>query len=692
MTSANAPVPPTAPRRPHTIIQHGETRVDDYFWLRDRADPAVIDYLKAENAYTDQMMAHTRPLQEQLFAEMKGRIQERDEGVPEKLGDFYYYWRMEAGQQYPIHCRKRGSLGAPEEVLLDENELAAGQPYFHLGVFQISDDQRWLAYSVDTSGAETYTLRIKDLATGQALPEHIPNTYYGLAWAADNRTLFYNILDAAKRPYKVYRHVIGTDPAQDVLIHHEEDEAFFTSVSRTSSKAYLLLNLSAGTTTEVRYLPADQPEGAFQVFAPRRREVEYSIAHHGERFFILTNEGALNFKLLAAPVANPARENWREIVPHRDGVMIDGMCVFRHHLARFEREGGLKRIRITSLSADGAGEDFSGRDVGFPEPAYNITPGANEDFDSGTLRFTYTSMVTPNSVVDYDMATGAWDVKKRDEIPSGYDPSQYQSERLMATAPDGKRVPISIVYRKDLQRDGMRPMLLTGYASYGSSYDPGFDANRLSLLDRGFACAIAHARGGAEMGRAWFEDARLLHKKNTFTDFIACAEYLIAQGYTSRERLAIIGRSAGGLLAGAVTVLRPDLFCAVIADVPFVDVINTMSDPTIPLTVIEYAQWGNPDDKAIYDYMKTYSPYDNTTARDYPNLLITAGLDDPRVAYWEPAKWAARLRALKTDGNLLLLKIDLEAGHGGPSGRYSRLREVAFRYAFVMDRLGLTLA
>jgi oligopeptidase B len=672
-----------APRRPHLIHQHGETRVDDYFWLRDRDDPQMLAYLNAENAYTERAIAHTQPLQAQLFAEMKGRIKETDLSVPEQIDDYFYYTRSEAGKQYTIHCRKHGSLGAPEEILLDENTLAEGQLYFRLGVFHVSPDHRWLAYSTDTSGAETFTLFVKDLQTGELLPERLPNTYYAAEWANDSHTLFYNSLDGAKRPFRLYRHVLGTGPVQDELVYEELDNTFSVWVGKTSSKAYLLLFLAAGSTTEVRYAPADQPHAEFTIFQPRKHDVEYSLAHHSDRFYILTNEEAQNFKLLVTPVSAPSREHWRELVPHRAEVLLDGIHVFRDFLVRYERQGGLRCIRISDT--DGARE----RSVAFPEPVYAVYPGANEDFNARALRFSYSSMVTPESVVDYDMANGAWQVRKRQELPSGYDPAQYWSERLMATAPDGTSIPISLVYNRNrFKRDGSSPLLLTGYGAYGFSQDPGFDASVLSLLDCGVAFAIAHIRGGSEMGRAWFEAGRLLHKVNSFTDFIACAEHLAAHGYTSSDRLAITGTSAGGLLMGAVTNMRPELFRVVIANVPFVDVISTMSDPTIPLTVLEHDEWGNPDDRAYYDYMKTYSPYDNVTAKAYPHMLVIGALDDPRVPYWEPAKWVAKLRALKTDDHLLLLKMNLDAGHGGPSGRYNWLKDLAFRYAFILDRLG----
>ena len=675
--------PPLAPRRTHAITQHGETRVDEFFWLRDREDPSVLAYLEAENAYTQQAMARTLNLQAQLFAEMKGRIKETDRSAPARIGDYWYYTRTEEGRQYPIHCRRFVSLDAPEQMLLDQNALAAGSPYFRIGGFRVSPDHRWLAYSTDTSGDETYTLHIQNLETGEVLPDQITNTYYGIEWTNDSRAVLYNVLDDAKRPYKVFRHIVGADPASDTLLHHETDDAFFAWVSKTSSKAYLLIQLRSNTTTEVHYAPADQTDAEFAMFQPRQHGIEYQLNHHGDgpgegRFLIVTNENALNFKLMTTPATAPSKENWTEMVPHRPDVLLEHVDAFRDFIARYERQDGLPRIRYTR--PDGSDE----RDIAFPEPVYTLSPGANDEYGAAQLRFHYASMVTPNSVIDYDLAAGTWTVRKQEEIPSGHDPAHYETRRLMATAPDGCAIPISIVYKKGFSRG---PALLTGYGAYGASYDPGFDARRLSLLDRGMAFAIAHVRGGDEMGRAWYENGKLLHKMNSFTDFIACAEHLIQQGYTSPDQLAILGASAGGLLMGAVMTLRPDLFHAVVADVPFVDVISTMSDPTIPLTVTEYEEWGNPADKVYFDYMKRYSPYDNVTTRDYPNVLVTAGLNDPRVQYWEPAKWVARLRAHQTDDHEILLKTNLSAGHGGSSGRYDYLRDWAFKYAFILDCL-----
>ncbi|HJZ48850.1 MAG TPA: S9 family peptidase [Roseiflexaceae bacterium] len=678
--------PPVARRIPHAVSLHGETWDDPYYWLRDRSNPEVLAYLKAENEYLEQAMRHTQPLQEQLYAEMRGRIKEIDNTVPVQRGDYYYYSRQEQGKQYPICCRKHGSLDASEEVLLDQNQLAEGQSYFHLGVFKVSPNHQLLAYSIDTAGTEVYTIFVKDLASGALLPDQIVGAYYGVEWANDNRTLFYNTLDEALRPYKAFRHTLGASVADDVLVYHEADESFYLNVAKTRSNDYVLIMLESTTSTEARFVPADRPQADFAVVQPRRPDLEYAVAHHGQDFLIVTNDQAENFKLVAAPVATPGREYWREIIPHRPDVLVDGIDVFGDYLAVYERENGLKRIRI---SRPDGGEP---RYVPFPEPVYTFTPGPNEEFATTTLRFTYSSLVTPDSVIDYDMRAGTWQQRKQDEIPSGYDPSRYQSERIYATAADGAHVPISLVYPKSITRDGGNPMLLYGYGAYGFTIDPGFDSKRLSLLDRGFVYAIAQVRGGSDLGRAWYNAGKLLHKRNSFTDLIACAEHLIAQGYTSKSRLAIMGGSAGGLLVGATVTMRPDLFKAVIAQVPFVDVINTQSDPSIPLVVPEYTQWGNPANKDEYEYMKSYSPYDNVAAVDYPHMFVTGGLNDPRVAYWEPAKWVAKLRATKTGQHLLLLRTNLSTGHFGASGRYDELKEVAQEYAFLIDVMGVGIS
>lgn len=677
------PQPPIAPRRPHLITQHGRTRTDDFFWMRERDNAEVIAQLEAENAYANAVMAHTAELQKQLFQEMKGRIKEQDVSAPVKDGAYFYYTREEEGQQYPIHCRKHGNLDAAEEVLLDENALAQGHDYFRVGNFEVSPDHRWLAFAVDTDGSELYTLRIKNLATHEELPDRIANTYYGLEWAKDSRTLFYVTLDEAKRPDKIFRHVVGDDAANDALMLHEPDDQFWVNLGKSSSKDYIIASLGAFDNGEARVLRADQPDGAFVILQPRSKGIEYHIDHAGEHFYILTNEDAQNFKLMAAPAQNPSRENWREVIPHRSQVFIEWQLHFKRHLVRFEREGGMRRIRI--CNHDGSAE----REVAMPEPAFAVWPVGNAEFDSDALRFAYQSMITPMQIVDVDMNTGEWTVRKEQEIPSGYDKSQYKTERIEAIAADGKHVPISVAYKKGVPLDGSAPLVLYGYGAYGASIEPWFSTRHLSLLERGVIFARAHIRGGAELGRAWYDDGRLLHKKNTFTDFIACAEHLIAHGYTSKERLGAWGASAGGLLMGAVSNMRNDLFKAVLAEVPFVDVVNTMSDASIPLTAMEWDQWGNPDDENFFDYLMSYSPYDNVEAKRYPNILATAGLNDPRVQYWEPMKWVAKLRATKSDDNWLLLRTNMGAGHGGASGRFDALIEEAFQYAFFLDRLGV---
>jgi len=682
--ATSGPKPPIAPRIPLTQTVHGHTLNDDYHWLRDRNDPKVIEYLQAENDYTKALMAHTNPLQEKLYQEMKGRIKETDLTVPVKIDDYYYYTRTFEGKQYRVHCRKRGSLDSTEEILLDQNELAAGHDYFRVGVFAVSPSHRLLAYSTDTAGSEMFTLRIKDLESGKLLSDEIPNTYYSVVWANDDRTVFYTTLDSAKRPFKVFRHTLGADPSTDHLVYHEPDEKYHVGVSKTRSRRFILLSSNSMVTHEVRFLEADQPAGEFQIIHPRQQGMEYSVEHHGDHFYVVTNDQAKNFKLMKTPTAKPSKDNWTEALAHRPTVKIDDVDAFQDHLVIYEREAGLRKMRVQSLTD---GKEFY---PPFPEPVYTFSAMDNEEFATSLLRFNYTSLITPPSVFDYDMKLRTRELKKQDEVLGGYDPSHYLSQRLSATAADGTAIPISLVYKKGLVRNGASPMLLYGYGSYGASMDPRFSSNRLSFLDRGFIYAIAHIRGGGEMGRPWHDDGKLLNKKHTFTDFIACAEYLIAQKYTSPGRLAIQGGSAGGLLMGAVTNMRPDLFKVVVAQVPFVDVMNTMLDASIPLTVIEYEEWGNPNDPSYYDYMRSYSPYDNVEAKAYPNILITAGLNDPRVAYWEPAKWTAKLRATKTDGNRLLMRTNMGAGHGGASGRYDYLKEIAFDYAFIFDTLGVT--
>ncbi|MBI1789827.1 MAG: S9 family peptidase, partial [Acidobacteria bacterium] len=618
------------------------------------------------------------------YSEMLGRIQETDHSVPDPLDRWLYFTRTEQGKQYPIYCRREDHLEAREEVLLDPNELAVGQAYFRVGVYQVSPDHRLLAYSTDTAGSEIYTLRVKDLKTGRLLADEIPNTYYAVAWANDNRTLYYNTLDAAHRPFQVRRHTLGGEPAKDPVIYTEPDEAFRVGITRSRSKRFLFLGLTSSTSTEVRFKSAEGPEGEFRVVEPRRPKIEYFVEHHGEHFYIRTNTGdAKNFKLVKAPVADPGRARWRTLIPHSKTTVIEDVDAFENHLVVWRRDKGLKQIQITDLKS---GESHN---VSFAEPAYTIMQGRNPEFRTASLRFTYASLVTPASVYDYDMIARTRRLRKQQPVLGGYDPERYQSERIFARAGDGFEIPISLVYKKGFERDGQHPALLYGYGSYGATSEPFFSSDRLSLLDRGFVYAIAHIRGGSDVSRYAYEDGKLFKKKNTFTDFIACGERLVAEKYTAPDRLTILGGSAGGLLMGAVLNLRPDLFKAAIAKVPFVDVINTMLDASIPLTAQEYEEWGNPNDKKYYQYMKSYSPYDNVAAKPYPELLITAGLNDPRVAYWEPAKWTAKLRATKQGGQALLLKTNMGAGHGGASGRYDRLKETAFEYAFLLDRLGL---
>ncbi len=636
----------------------------------------MISYLEAENAYTADVMAPTKPLQEKLYGEILGRIQETDLSVPVKRDDYFYYTRTEEGKAYSVQCRKHGSLDAREEILLDSNVLAEGQKYFRLGNFAVSPHHRLLAYSTDLEGDEAYTIYVKNLETGELLPDRIANTYYTLEWANDNRTFFYTVLDPMKRPYRVYRHELGDAP--DVLVYEESDGRFELALGKTRSRRFVFIESSSPLTSELRYLEAGDPRGTLRVMLPRRQDVEYDASHHGEYFYIRTNDGAKNFRLMRTKVSDPSSASWEEVIPGRSDVTIEGVDQFQDHFVVYERERGLERVCIRDREGDRS------HYIGFPEPVYTVSAAGNAEYKTNLLRFQYTSLVTPASVFDYHVRTRERELKKQYEVRGGYDAPQYQSERIFAKAHDGAEVPISLVYRKDSERDGARPMLLYGYGAYGHSIDPRFSSDRLSLLDRGFIFAIAHIRGGAEMGEVWHDQGKLIQKKNTFSDFIACAEHVISARYTSSHRLAIMGGSAGGLLMGAVLNMRPELFHAAIAKVPFVDTLNTMFDPTLPLTIAEYEEWGNPENQEYYDYIRAYSPYDNVAPREYPTMLVTAGLNDPRVSYWEPAKWVAKLRALKKDSNLLLLKTDLGSGHFGPSGRYEGIKETAFDYAFLL--------
>jgi oligopeptidase B len=613
---------------------------------------------------------------------MLGRIKETDLSVPVRHGEYYYYTRTEEGKQYTIYCRKHKSPEAEEQIILDLNALADGEEYLRLGVIEVSPRHDRLAYSVDTNGSESYSLRFRDLRNGMDTAEEIGNTYYSLVWANDNRTVFYTVLDNTKRPFKVYRHILGTDPSQDVEVYHEPDEAYFIWLTKSRSEGYIFMNIESHTTSEVRFIDADRPTDDFMLFAQRKSGVEYSVYHHSGTFYILTNEDAINFKLLETPVSRTSPANWKEVIPHRPEVKLDRIDLFRNYIVVYERRDGFRTMRIAVL------DNLEFHTVEFPEPVYTFYEGDNPEFDTDILRFQYTSLITPLSVYDYHMKERTRELKKRTEVLGGYDPEQYVSERLFAATPGGPRIPISVVYKKGIERDGGNPLFLYGYGAYGISMDPSFTSTRLSLLDRGFVFAIAHIRGGGELGRQWYEAGKLLNKKNTFSDIIACAEHLISEKYTSPEKLVVMGGSAGGMLIGAVLNLRPDLFKAAIAKVPFVDVLTTMLDPTLPLTVIEYEEWGNPNAREYYDYIKSYSPYDNIRAQKYPHLLVIAGLNDPRVQFWEPAKWTAKLRAIKTDDNILLLKTDMGSGHGGASGRYDFLRDLAFEYAFVLGVMG----
>ncbi len=675
--------PPVARVVPKKITMHGETRVDNYFWLREKSNPEVIAYLEAENAYYKAVMKPAEALQETLFKEMVGRIKQTDLSVPVREDDYFYYSRTEEGKNYPILCRKKGSLEAPEQVMLDLNELAKGQKYFRLGITSVSPDHRLLAYSTDTAGDEVYVIQVKDLTTGELLPDRIANTYYTFAWAADNKTFFYTTLDAAKRPYRAWRHTLGAPASADKLVYEEKDEKFTLQIGKSRSKQYIFISLGSQTTSEARYLKANEPNAEFRVFEPRRQDHEYDVEHHGDVFYVRTNDGAKDFRLMKTPVTATGRANWQEVIPHRPKVFLQGVDAFRDHLVLLERADAQTRLRVQDLKTG----DW--HYIECPEKVYSVFAASNPEFNTTTLRFNYTSLITPMSVFDYDMTTRKRTLLKQQEVLGGYDPAKYETERILATAPDGVKVPVSLVYRKGLKKDGSNPALLYGYGSYGMSASPAFSPERLSLLDRGFVYAVAHIRGGSDLGRTWYDDGKMLNKKNTFTDFIACAEQLIKDGYTSKEHLAIQGGSAGGLLMGAVVNLRPDLFKAVVAMVPFVDVLNTATDPTLPLTVGEYEEWGNSNVKKYFDYIKSYSPYDNVRKTAYPNMLVTAGLNDPRVSYWEPAKWTAKLRTMKTDKNMLLLRTNMASGHGGASGRYDRWKEVAQDYAFVLYALGV---
>jgi oligopeptidase B len=674
--------PPVARKSPRTTTLHGDTLVDDYYWMRDKNSPEVIAHLEAENAYTEAVMKPTEAFQESLYKEIVGRIQETDVNVPYKNGDYFYYSRTEAGKQYPLLCRKRGSLEAKEEVYLDLNALATGLKFLGLGPTAVSDDGNLFAYSIDTTGFRQFKLQIKDLRTGQLLADTAERVT-SLDWARDNRTLFYTVEDATtKRSYQLYRQHLG---GKAEMVYEEKDELFDLDSSRSRSKAFIFVTSNSYRSSEVRAIATDQPDAAPRVILPREAEHRYYVDHHGDSFYIRTNEGAKNFRLVAAPINDPQKKNWREVIPHRKDVMIADLDFFADYYVAYERKDGLPRFRVTDFKTN------ESHDIEMPEAVYAVFPAAGPEYNTATFRFNYVSFTTPTSVYDYDMKTRRRVLLKQTEVRGGFDAKQYQAERVYATASDGTRIPVSLVYKKAFKRDGQRPLLLQGYGAYGISSDINFSIPRLSLLDRGVVYAIAHIRGGGEMGEEWHDQGKMMMKRNTFTDFIAAAEHLIKEKYTSSDRLIITGGSAGGLLMGAVLNMRPDLFKAAVVYVPFVDVMNTMLDETLPLTVGEFLEWGNPKIKAEYDYMRTYSPYDNIEAKRYPAILVRTSLNDSQVMYWEPAKYVARLRATKTDSNPLLFRIKLGGGgHGGASGRYDALRDTAFDYAFILWQVGVT--
>jgi oligopeptidase B len=671
--------PPVARRDSKQTTLHGDVRVDDYFWLREKESPEVISHLEAENRYADEVMRDTEELQGALYREMVSRIQESDVSAPYAIGEWLYYHRTEKGKQYPIYCRKK-SPDAPEQVLLDLNTLSAGKEFIALGSFEVSDDGNLLAYTTDTTGFREYTLFVKDLASGNLLPdraEHVDSA----AWAADGRTLFYTIEDDAKRSYRLYRHTLGS--GGDDLLFEESDERFGLAVGRSRSRRFLFLCASSHTASEWRYLPADRPQGDWRMISARRSEHEYEIDHSGERFFIRTNDRGRNFRLVEAPISDPSENNWEEVLAHDSAVMREEIHLFARHAVLLERENGLPQLRIVDLASK-----LSHR-VAFSEEAYSVFSSHNEVFDTALFRYRYESLVTPASTFDYDTEKRVSRLVKRKEVLGGYDASAYRTERLFVPAKDGVKVPVALVYRIDSRRGEPSPLWLYGYGAYGLSRPTDFDSNRLSLLDRGFILAFAQVRGGSELGKEWHDSGRMLKKKNTFSDFISVAEHLISRGDTSPDRLVIEGRSAGGLLIGAVVNMRPELFRAAVLGVPFLDVVNTMLDASLPLTVGEYEEWGNPNVRAEYEYIKTYSPYDNLEAKIYPAMLVKTSFNDSQVMYWEPAKYVAKLRALKTDSNALLLKTIMAAGHGGRSGRYDHLREIAFDYAFILKQAGI---
>jgi oligopeptidase B len=681
---------PMAEKKNKELVAHGDKRIDEYFWMNDyfKKGPdstKVVDYLKAENTYLDTMMAGTKKFQEDLFAEMKGRIKEKDESVPTLSNGYYYYTRTEEGKEYYKYCRKKGSLDAPEEILLDADKMAEGTTYFSLSGFAVSPDNKLLAYGVDKLSRRQYVLHIKNLETGEVLKDEITETGGNPVWAADNKTIFYSSNNPVTLlSEKIRKHTLGADASTDVTVYTEKDPSNYIGVYKTKSNGYLVIYSSATLSSEMRILEADKPDGTFRIFQPRTKDVLYQIDHWNDKFLVRTNLDAKNFRLMETPLAQTGKENWKEVIGHRSDVLLEDIEAFKDYWVITERKDGLLQMRIRQLS------DGKEHYLDFGEPAYAAYAGSSPEFTTKTFRYNYTSLTTPNSLFDYSMDTKEKKLMKEQEVLGGFTKTDYVTERIFVAVRDSVKVPVSIVYKKGIKKDGTAPLLLYGYGSYGASMDASFNSSRLSLLNRGFVYATAHIRGGQEMGRQWYEDGKLMKKKNTFTDFIDCGEALIKEKYTSKGHLYAMGGSAGGLLMGAIVNMAPDLWNGVVAQVPFVDVISTMSDPSIPLTTNEYDEWGNPANKDAYMYMKSYSPYDNVEKKSYPHLLVTTGLHDSQVQYFEPSKWVARLRAMKTDKNLLLLKTNMEAGHGGASGRFDYLKDVALQYAFIMALEGIT--
>ncbi len=688
-TMKNTGLPtPVVQAKPKEMKIHDFTRVDNYYWLNERENPEVLTYLKAENTYLDAVMTPVKALQEKLFQEMKGRIKEKDESVPVKDGNYYYYAKFIEGGEYAVYCRKKGSLTAPEEIILDGNKLGKGKKYFSVGGYEISDNEAIMAYGTDTISRRNYTVRFKDLKTGKLFKDQIKNTEGGsYAWAADNKTLFYIVRDQQTLlGYQVWRHVLGTDVKTDALIYEEKDNQFYMGLYRMKSKKYIAIGCDHnGVSSEYRLLEASNPTGEFKVFSTRKHGHEYNIEHFQDKFYVRTNiDNALNFKLMEVKEGQTSdKSSWKEVIAHRKDVYLEGIEVFKNHLVVQEKNQGLTQIRIINQTTKD--EHY----LNFGEPAYDANIGANPDFETTTLRYGYTSLTTPSSTFDYDMNSKAKELKKQQTVLGGFDKNNYVSERVFVTVRDGAKVPVSIVYRKGTKIDGTSPLLQYAYGSYGSSTDATFSSSRLSLLDRGFVYAIAHIRGGQEMGREWYDNGKMFKKKNTFNDFVDCSEFLIKNKYCNPNKLFALGGSAGGLLMGAIVNLKPELYRGVVAAVPFVDVVTTMLDETIPLTTGEFEEWGNPKNKDSYEYMLSYSPYDNVEKKSYPNILVTTGLHDSQVQYFEPAKWVAKLRTMKTDNNLLLMHVNMEAGHGGASGRFASLKEVAMEYAFIIDLAGI---